>query len=189
MIELQGLRLPAAAKRTAVLYNLEKDELRMEIRDEMGRNASVSFTIGGVTEAEIFERCLAFRENGYLMVQATETGNSVNDTLARTTTRHNRRLRRNIIAKADYVVVTPEGLDRGERVRVTYRRSFLDRTEPVDMTIERQRAGLNNDVSFAMNSQFTEERPRALKDAKVVLPVGTGEANARGEGSEDDGEE
>ena len=74
-------------------------------------------------------------------------------------------------------------------MRVTYRRSFLDRTEPVDMTIERQRAGLNNDVSFAMNSQFTEERPRALKDAKVVLPVGTGEANPRGEGGEDDGEE
>ena len=40
IIELQGLRLPAAARRTAVLYNLEKDELRMEVRDEMGRNAT-----------------------------------------------------------------------------------------------------------------------------------------------------
>ena len=110
-----------------MFYTLQKDELCMEVRDELGRNSTVRFTIGGATEAEVFDRCLTFRENPYLMVQATETGMRVADTLTRKALTTNKRSRRNTILKEDYVVVTPVGLDVGERVRISYQKSFLDR--------------------------------------------------------------
>ena len=124
MIEAQGLRLPSSTRRTAVYYLLERDELKLEVRDEMGRNALVRFTIGGASEAEIFDRCLVFRENPY---QAMPTGKRVSDTLTCKAMKTNRRSRRNVIVKEDYVVVTPVGLDVGERVCISYQKSFLDR--------------------------------------------------------------
>ena len=109
-----------------------------------------------------------FRENPYLVVQATPTGKRVSDTLTRLTTRNGKKSRRNVIASEDYVVVTPADLDNGERVRVAYEKSFLDRADPVAMTLDRQHAGINHNIKFAENGQFTTPQIRAPKHAKVV---------------------
>ena len=69
-------------------------------------------------------------------------------------------------------------------VRVTYQKSFLDRAETVERTIERHRIGLNNDVEFAENSQFTTATPREPRYAKVVLPVGDDAGDEMVEGEE-----
>ena len=87
----------------------------------------------------------------------------------------------------DYVVVTPLGLDGGERVRVAYQKSYLVCAEPVERTIARQRAGLNNDIKFAKNGQFAAERPKELRDAKMVQAADVGHAGDEADGMEEGG--
>ena len=139
--ELLGLRLPALTTQTNVCYTISRDELRMEVRDELGRNTTVRFTIGDVSEVDIFKKFLVFRENPYLVVQATQTSKCVRDTLTRKHLPSSAPNRCNTMNMNGYVVVaTPQGLESGMRVRVSYRKSYLDKLEPVEWTLARQRA-------------------------------------------------